>query len=329
MASPLILAPEGPRLSKDEAAFFREADPWGFIVFTRNLETPEQIRALTEEMRDAVGRDACVLIDQEGGRVQRLRPPLAREWRPPLEDADRLGLKAAQGMYLRYRIIAAELLALGIDANCAPTLDVATEETHPFLRNRCLGRTPERVSALGLAAAGGLLEGGVLPVIKHMPGHGRGQSDSHFEVPRTHAPRADLDAVDFVPFKAMNEMPLGMTGHVIFDAIDPARPATQSEIVLDIIRDDIAFDGLLMTDDISMNALNGDVASRAVTSWAAGCDIVLHCNGNLAEMQMLCAHAPGMTPQARRRASTALAARITPAPADISEFAAQYAALSA
>ncbi|WP_425038795.1 glycoside hydrolase family 3 N-terminal domain-containing protein [Primorskyibacter sp. S187A] len=326
--APLILAPEGPTLSQREAAFFRECDPWGFIVFTRNLEEPGQIRRLTDDMRDAVGRDAPVLIDQEGGRVQRLRPPLARDWLPPLDDAARFGPRAAQALALRYRVIAAELLALGIDVNCAPTLDIAGPETHPFLRNRCLGATKARAASLGLAVGGALLEGGVLPVIKHMPGHGRGTVDSHHSLPQTDAPRQVLEAEDFAVFRTLAEMPLAMTAHMIYRDIDPDRPATQSPIMIDLIRAQIGFEGLLMTDDISMDALDGDVTTRARASLEAGCDVVLHCNGALSEMEALAEACPAMTREAVRRARRALDARATPAPTDVEAWMAEYESLA-
>lgn len=322
-----ILAPAGVVLSDSEKALFREADPWGFIVFARNLKTPDQIRTLCNDMRDAVGRDAPILIDQEGGRVQRLLPPLARKWRAPLTDVSRLGENAARGMYLRARIIAWELADLGLDVNCIPTLDIAGRETHPFLRNRCYGETLEEVVAVGHAVAGGLLDGGVLPVLKHMPGHGRGRVDSHVELPHTKATVEELRASDFAAFSALADMPMGMSAHMIYEDVDPYFPATQSERVIHLIREEIGFDGLLMTDDISMQALSGTVAERAETSIRAGCDVVLHCNGKLDEMQALVAAAGTMTKTANLRAKAALAYRVTPAPVDISELAAQFEAL--
>jgi beta-N-acetylhexosaminidase len=324
LAAPLILAPEGPVLSPREAALFRALRPWGFILFSRNLDRPLQIRRLTEQLRDCVGRDAPVLIDQEGGRVQRMRAPLALEWRPPLEDVQRLGKMAARGMALRYRIIALELLALGIDVNCAPTLDIARDETHPFLRNRCLGTTRAQVSAMGQAVAGGLMEGGVLPVIKHMPGHGRGQVDSHLALPRTDAPLETLQREDFMPFAALAEMPLGMTAHMVFDAIDPDAPVTTSAAGIRTIREDIGFEGLLMTDDISMEALRGGVVARAQAALAAGCDVVLHCNGDFDEMAALAEALPAMARPAARRASASEAARVTPPPGSIETLWAKY-----
>ncbi|MCH2165033.1 MAG: beta-hexosaminidase [Marinovum sp.] len=328
MPAPLILAPEGPDLSQDEAVFFRETDPWGYIVFARHLEDKVQIRRLTDDLREAVGRDAPILVDQEGGRVQRMRAPLVSDWVSPLEDVQRHGAKAAQALYLRYCIIAAELLSLGIDVNCVPCLDIARPQTHEFLRNRCLGETRAQVTAMGLAVANGLLEGGVLPVIKHMPGHGFGKVDSHHDLPRTDTALETLEAEDFAPFAALSEMPLGMTAHLVFDALDPGAPATQSSQVITYIREEIGFGGLLMTDDISMNALAGDVVQRAEAAWTAGCEMVLHCNGDLAEMQALASAAPNMEMASKRRANAALGQRITPPPCNIANLKAQYAALS-
>ncbi|MDA7428917.1 beta-hexosaminidase [Primorskyibacter aestuariivivens] len=327
--SAVIVAPAGTTLSPEERAFFAEAAPWGFILFTRNLTSHDQIRALCNDLRDAVGYDAPILIDQEGGRVQRLRPPLARDWNPPLKDVARLGKHAAKGMYLRARIIAWELLDLGIDVNCIPTLDVAGSDTHPFLRNRCYGETLEDVVSVGHAVAGGLLDGGVLPVIKHMPGHGRGRVDSHVELPHTKALVEELRASDFAAFAALSDMPLGMSAHMIFEDVDPYFPATQSERMIHLIRAELGFDGLLMTDDISMEALSGTVAERGLAAIRAGCDVVLHSNGRMDEMSALVEAVGTMSEDAALRGKAALAYRQTPAPVDISELAAQFEALLA
>ena len=327
--SAVIVAPAGTTLSPEERAFFAEAAPWGFILFTRNLTSHEQIRALCNDLRDAVGHDAPILVDQEGGRVQRLRPPLARDWNPPLKDVARLGKHAARGMYLRARIIAWELLDLGIDVNCIPTLDVAGRDTHPFLRNRCYGETLEDVVSVGHAVAGGLLDGGVLPVIKHMPGHGRGRVDSHVELPHTKALVEELRASDFAAFAALSDMPLGMSAHMIYEDVDPYFPATQSERMIHLIRAELGFDGLLMTDDISMEALSGTVAERGAAAIRAGCDVVLHSNGRMDEMASLVEAVGAMSDEAALRGKAALAYRQTPAPVDISELAAQFESLLA
>ncbi len=304
-------------LAPDEAAFFREADPFGFILFARNVDTPGQLRRLTADLRAAVGRDAPVFVDQEGGRVQRLRGPHWREWDAPLDEVRRHGPRAAAVLALRYRIVAAELRAVGIDANCAPCLDLARPETHPFLRNRCLGEDAVTVAALGRAVADAHLAGGVLPVIKHIPGHGRAVTDSHLALPRTDADPADLFATDFAPFAALADLPLAMTGHVVFDRIDPGVPATASATVIGLIRRKLGFGGLLMTDDLSMQALSGDPGQRAGAAMAAGCDVALHCNGRRAEAEQVVAAAGALTPAATTRAIRALSMRRAACEVDI------------
>jgi beta-N-acetylhexosaminidase len=318
----------GLRLSAEEKALFRQARPFGFILFARNLDSPEQIRALCAELREAADWDAPIFIDQEGGRVQRLRPPLARDWRAPLEDARSLGSDAPRAFWLRARIIADELQALGIDGNCIPTLDIARPETHAVLHNRCYGESVESVIAHGRAVADGLLAGGVLPVMKHIPGHGLGTLDSHKDLPRVSAPRAALEAQDFAPFRALADLPLAMSAHIVFEAFDD-RPATQSPVMIAVIRREIGFDGLLMSDDISMQALTGSVAERGRAALAAGCDLVLHCNGDLAEMQALAETCGALTASAQARAERALAARQSPAPVDIAALDQEFGALIA
>ena len=322
-----IFGCEGTRLTAEEIAFYRDANPWGFIVFARNLETSDQIRALTDDMRNAVGWDAPVLIDQESGRVQRVRPPVARDWPPPLDTVTAAGDRAAEVMALRFRIIADELKALGIDVNCVPVLDIAGPETHPFLQNRCYGSDAASVARIGRAVANAQLKGGVLPVLKHMPGHGRTLVDSHMDLPRATAPLDELDATDFAPFHALNDLPLGMTAHIVVEALDD-KPATQSRVTLDMVRQRIGFQGLLMTDDISMEALEGDVTTRSERSIAAGCDLVLHCNGKLDEMRAVAAAAGGMSEAATRRGDAALALRKRPEPVDIAALEAQLEALT-
>ncbi|SFT75929.1 beta-N-acetylhexosaminidase [Sedimentitalea nanhaiensis] len=312
-----ILDAEGLRLTPDEAALFRDVDPFGFILFARNLDTPDQIRALCGDLREAVGREAPITIDQEGGRVQRLRPPLARDWLPPLEHVAQAGADAEQAMYLRYRLIAHELRTLGIDSNCAPMVDVAGTETHPFLKNRCYGTDPDRVAVLGRAVAQGMLDGGVLPVVKHIPGHGRATADSHFDLPHVASDITTLDTGDFAPFRALNDLPMGMTAHLVYDAIDPD-PATVSATMMRLIRERIGFGGLIMTDDISMKALTGSLGDLSRAALAAGCDVILHCNGTLAERAEVAGAAGVMTPAAQVRAEAALAARRAPDDLDIS-----------
>ncbi|HMO09856.1 MAG TPA: glycoside hydrolase family 3 N-terminal domain-containing protein, partial [Paracoccaceae bacterium] len=211
-----ILGCAGTALAADEAAFFRDADPFGFILFARNVEGPAQLRRLTGDLREAVGWSAPVFVDQEGGRVQRLGPPHWRRWTPPLVLAQAAGPRAPRAFWLRGRLIAHELRAAGIDGNCVPCLDIARPDTHPFLMNRCLGTDAAQVAANGRAFAGAHLAGGVLPVMKHMPGHGRGRTDSHHALPFTPASLADLTATDFAPFAALADLPIGMTAHMVF-----------------------------------------------------------------------------------------------------------------
>ncbi len=245
------------------------------------------------------------LIDQEGGRVARLRPPLARDWPPPREH----GEEGEAAIRDRYAEIGRELRDLGIDVNCVPCADVARPETHPFLASRCLGDDPDRVARLARAAAEGCLAGGVLPVVKHMPGHGAARADSHETAPVVDAPLEDLHRTDFAPFAALAELPLGMTAHVVYAALDAERVGTLSPAVIEAIRCEIGFQGLLMTDDIGMGALEGTPAERARAALDAGCDIVLHCNGSLDEMQALAREAGALTDAARARADRALARR--------------------
>ena len=326
MPTAAILGCAGPRLGAGEAAFFRAADPWGFILFTRNVRDPWQVARLVADLREAVGRQAPVLIDQEGGRVVRLRPPHWRAWCDPLAQAARAGAAAPRSFWLRYRLIAAELAALGIDVACAPVADIAGAATHAFLRPRCLGQGAAEVAANARAAAEGLLAGGVLPVVKHLPGHGRAEVDSHLALPMVHADAATLAAEDFAPFRALADLPLGMTAHVRYATFDDA-PATLSAPIIGMIRADIGFQGLLMTDDISMHALTASLADRSRAALAAGCDVVLHCNGEMAEMAEVAAAAGAMAPGAQARADAALARRRLPDAIDTCAMAAELEAL--
>ena len=316
------------RLSKDEARFFREADPFGFILFARNIDTPDQVYALCSDMRDAVGRDAPIMIDQEGGRVQRLRGPTWYEWTPPLDFVRQAGDDAPRAMYLRYLRIASELRALSIDANCAPMVDLPIDDAHEFLKNRCYSADVGAIGEIGRSVANGLLDGGVLPVLKHIPGHGRATQDSHIELPLIEAELEELIETDFVPFKVLNDLPMGMTAHIRVPAVDDA-PATLSKDMMALIRNEIGFDGLIMTDDISMKALSGTVEQITAQSLAAGCDVVLLCNATL-EDRIACANAAGaMTNEAQRRAEAAIDARKLPDEIDIAELDAELEALLA
>ncbi len=321
-----ILDAEGHRLTSEEKALFRDTNPFGFILFARNIDTPDQVRALCDDFRAAVGRHAPITIDQEGGRVQRLRGPRWREWAPPLHFVQAAGDRAAEAMYIRFRLIAHELCALGIDSNCAPMVDVPGPQTHDFLYNRCYGTDAQAVALMGQAANDGMLAGGVLPVIKHIPGHGRATADSHYELPHVAAAREELDRIDFAPFKALRDTPMGMTAHVVYSALDDL-PATLSRQVMRVIREDIGFDNLIMTDDISMKALSGTLGDLSRDALAAGCDVILHCNGTLAERAEVAQAAGEMTEAAQRRALRALSYRQTPDDIDISALDAQLIAL--
>ena len=324
--SATILGCFGPRVTREEAAFFAEAAPVGFILFARNLDTPDQIRRLTGDLRDAVGWRAPIFVDQEGGRVQRLRAPQWREWLPPLDQVAQAGPdKAARSMYLRSLLIAREHLALGIDGNCAPCADIARPETHPVLRNRCYADAAEPVAEIGRAVAEGLADAGVFPVLKHIPGHGLGTLDSHHDLPHVTARRAVLDAADFAAFQALNDLAWGMSAHLVFEDIDPTTPATLSVEMIRLIRDQIGFDGLLMTDDISMNALPGPVADRAARARAAGCDVVLHCNGDPLEMAAVVDQAGGLDAAASTRLTRALGSRRIPVDIDEASALAELA----
>ena len=299
----------GPGLTAAEADFFRATRPWGFILFRRNVASPAQVRRLTDDLRESVGDPAApVLVDQEGGRVQRLGPP---HW-PKYPPGRAYGERAADSgerrdlAWLGARLIASDLLAVGINVDCAPVLDVPAPGAHDVIGDRAFATSPDEVAALGRAAAEGLLAGGVLPVIKHMPGHGHAMSDSHERLPTVGAPLAAL-ANDFAPFRACADLPAAMTAHVVYAAIDPERPATASRAVIErTIRGDIGFRGLLLSDDLSMKALKGDFESRARTALAAGCDVVLHCNGDMGEMLAVAAGARRLEGASAERAAAAL-----------------------
>lgn len=310
-----IFGCEGLQLTAAEKQFFKMANPWGFILFGRNLSDPDQICALTSEIRNVVGRNTPILIDQEGGRVQRLRAPEWSEWLSPLDHVAQC--PNSQSIELRYRIIAAELHALGIDVNCAPMLDIATDNSHEIIKNRCFGRDAETVTEMGRAAANGLLAGGVLPIIKHIPGHGRANMDSHFELPKLDTDLSTLQASDFIPFKQLSDLPMAMTAHITYTSIDPDNCATQSVKVINTIRTDMDFDGLIMTDDLSMKALKGSFADRCRASFNAGCDVVLHCNGVMDEMRQVADATPKLSGKALTRAEFALTMRQTPARFDL------------
>jgi beta-N-acetylhexosaminidase len=316
-----ITGVSGLELSADEREFIRAERPWGFILFKRNIDTPAQVSSLVRELREAVGNpDAPVLIDQEGGRVQRLGPPHWPAYPPgavfgALYDIEpRLGFQAAR---LSSRLIAADLIDLGVSVDCLPLADVPVDGSDAVIGNRAYGTEPAKVAAIARAVTDGLVEGGVLPVLKHIPGHGRATADSHFRLPTVDTPRQELERTDFAAFQPLADLPMAMTAHVVFSALDPAHPATTSATIINqVIRGVIGFQGLLMSDDVSMNALAGTIAERTRAIVNAGCDMVLHCNGKLDEMRDVARETPELTGEALERAKRALASRHQPQPLD-------------
>ena len=313
----VILGCAGSGLGADERRFFAQADPAGFILFKRNCESPSQVRALVAALREAIDRpDAPVLIDQEGGRVARLGPP---HWRAPpapalfgalIEIDEDTAVRAA---WLNARLVAAELFPLGITVNCAPLLDLRFAGASKVVGDRALASDPASVTRLGRAVVDGLLAGGIVPAIKHLPGHGRATADSHALLPRVEASLAALRASDFAPFRALRDAPVGITAHVCYTALDPRRPGTLSPAVVErVVRGAIGFDGLLVSDDLSMGALTGPVGGRAAAALAAGCDLALHCNGNRSEMAEVSAAAAPLGHSAGARLERALSARRDP-----------------
>jgi beta-N-acetylhexosaminidase len=316
-----ITGVSGPELTAPERDFLRAERPWGFILFKRNVDSPAQVTRLVAELRETVGEpDAPVLIDQEGGRVQRLGPPHWPVYPPgavfgSLYDVDpALGLKVAQ---LSNRLIASDLAELGITVDCLPLADVPVAGADAVIGNRAYGTEPAKVAAIARAVTDGLEQGGVLPVLKHIPGHGRATADSHFRLPTVDTPRSELERTDFAAFVPLADLPMAMTAHVVFCTLDPAQPATTSAtIIQQVIRGGIGFQGLLMSDDVSMNALAGSIAERTRAIVGAGCDMVLHCNGKLDEMREVASQTPELSGKALERAVKALASRQAPQPFD-------------
>jgi len=297
-------------LTDDERAFLRIHQPWGLILFKRNVQSPDQISALTKEFREIVGRaDAPVLIDQEGGRVQRMAPPVWPKY-PPAARFNALSVstqRKAELVRLSAHLMGLDLRACGINVDCLPVLDVPAPGGHNVIGDRAYAEDPERVALLGGAAAEGLMQAGVLPVMKHVPGHGRAGADSHLELPRVDATIKELEAADFVPFQKLAHLPMAMTAHVVYSAIDATGPATTSrKVVQEIIRQAIGFDGLLMSDDLSMKALSGSFAERTQALFAAGVDMALHCNGQLDEALPVAEASPRLDGKAAERAAKAL-----------------------
>jgi len=311
----------GTGLTANERAFLRDRKPWGFILFKRNVETPSQVTELVRQLRECVDNPgAPVLIDQEGGRVQRLSPPHWPVYPPgavfgALYDQDRpAGLEAA---YLASRLIAADLADLGITVDCLPLADVPVPGSDAVIGDRAYGTSPAKVAEIARAVTNGLVEGGVLPVLKHIPGHGRATADSHAALPTVDTTVSELALTDFAAFRPLADLPMAMTAHVVFSALDAAHPATTSATIIEqVIRGSIGFQGLLMSDDVSMNALEGSIAERTRAIFAVGCDMVLHCNGKFDEMTAVAGETPMLAGEALARAERALASRKAPKPFD-------------
>ena len=322
MRSRAIYGCLGPELSDSERDFFRDVKPWGFIIFLRNIVDRDQVRRLCNSLRETVNDPkAPILIDQEGGRVMRLKPPV---W-PPRPAAGVFGElhtrnaeAAVEATYLNARLIAHDLAEIGVNTNCLPVLDVPGAGVESFIGDRAFATDPTLIIELGRAQIEGLMDGGVLPVMKHIPGHGRGVADSHFVLPRVSVPAEELSATDFVTFRSLNNCPMAMTAHVVYEAIDAVRPATTSpKIIRDVIRGEIGFDGLLMSDDVSMNALEGSISARTRASLFAGCDIALHCNGVMAEMLEVASEAKPLEGPSLKRSEQVMGHLSAPAELDV------------
>jgi beta-N-acetylhexosaminidase len=321
MPRALIVDCAGARPTADEKAVYREADPWGFILFARHCQSADDVRAACAEFRSAVGRDAPVLIDQEGGRVVRMKPPVFPEHPAPAAFGRLFRLdpkKALEAARLNARLIGRMIAERGVTIDCAPMLDVPQiDSDKTVIGDRALATHPDQVAALGRAVLEGLFEGGAVPVVKHLPGHGRATVDSHHALPRVAATKEDLRAVDFAPFRALREAPIGMTAHVVYEAYDRERCATLSETVIrSVIRGEIGFSGLLLSDDLKMKALGGPVGGRVRDALAAGVDIACCCNFTLDEMAAAAEAAPRLAGEPLARAERALAARRPPLPGD-------------
>ncbi len=331
MTSSAIYGCSGLSLTESEKQFFADSSPWGFILFARNVHTPDQVRTLTGELRTIVGWNAPILIDQEGGRVTRLRPPHWRSYPPGRRYGDLFAKSPSDGLeaaHLGAQLIALELREVGVDVDCLPVLDVPVPGAHDVIGDRAYGETPEIVAALGQAALEGALAGGVLPIIKHIPGHGRAGVDSHEKLPIVDTDHETLSATDFGPFSALCDAPLAMTAHVIYSAIDGDSPATTSATVIsEIIRGEIGFSGALMSDDLSMKALGGSFEDRTRASLAAGCDLVLHCNGDMTEMEAVAKEAQTLSGASLARTEQALGMRTDPERVDLEDLIHRFSSL--
>lgn len=323
MVKSFICGVAGLTLTGEEREFLSREQPYGVILFARNIADPAQLAALTADIRACVTHPfANILIDQEGGRVARMKPPHWRAYPPALALASQPD--AARAIYVNARLIAEELRSVGITTDCAPLADVLAPECHDIIGDRAFGRDGTTVAELARAQADGLRDGGILPVLKHIPGHGRATCDSHEALPVVRATLAELEASDFIPFRALADLPLAMTAHIIYTALDAERVATTSPTVVEFIRRDIGFEGLLMSDDLSMKALGGSYEQRTEQTLAAGCDLALHCNGNMAEMAAVAAHSIPLAGDALGRAEAAAASRLAQLPADDAKLLAEW-----
>lgn len=321
--SAAIFDTEGTELTADERAFFKDVNPFGYILFARHCTSPEAVKRLVSELKSLSGRDRLpVLIDQEGGRVARLRPPHWHKYPPASVFADmvkRSRESAHRAVHLNARLIAHDLYELGITVDCAPLADLPVEGSHDIIGDRAFGTEAEQVIYLARAMAAGLMEGGIVPVLKHIPGHGRAFADSHLELPVVNEPLEVLRTTDFVPFKALANLPMGMTAHVLYTAIDDKHMATVSPKAINLIRNELSFKGLLFSDDISMKAMEGNLAERARSALAAGCDVVIHCNATLAEKQEAAQGVSALEGESLARAERAMNSVKKPKPTDIVE----------
>ena len=332
MVKPFICGISGTVLTHEEIDFLEREQPYGVILFARNVENPAQLRALCLHIKQALGHKyAAILVDQEGGRVARLKAPHWRKYPPALTLAN--ATDAERAVYVSARLMAEELRNAGINTDCAPLADVLAPECHAIIGDRAFGDNPVTVAKLARAQAQGLTDGGILPILKHIPGHGRATQDSHAELPRVTASLAELEASDFLPFKALNDLPYAMTAHIVYEALDAERCATISPTVINYIRNEIGFDGLLMSDDLSMKALKGTFGEKTEQCLAAGCDLVLHGNGALigepvrdlmAELREVASHCQPMSGEALRRAEAVAEAHPITLPSDDAELLVEF-----
>lgn len=288
IAKPVIYGIAGTSLTYEEKTFFEKSGAIGFILFARNIESKKQLRSLTDSLREVMGGEVLVLVDQEGGRVARLKSPEWKAYPSGQYFADlykKNSLHAQDAVFKNFAEIARDLVEVGVNVDCAPVLDVLTEQTHDVIGDRAYGRNPRQISVLGRKVCEGLLSQGVYPVIKHIPGHGRGTADSHLELPIVNATLEELRTFDFIPFRELRDQKFAMTAHILFTAIDKNSCATTSKAAIDLIRGEIGFKNILMSDDVSMKALPGNFTEKTNAILAAGCDLVLHCNGNMDEMR--------------------------------------------